>query len=247
LDFKSAAKFLQFYRSSLVRINTKIFALQTKQKELQQKHDKINTQLQHSNVPTTEERREVTVTIAAGSATNITLLLSYVISGAKWTSSYDVRVDTEVESKCELIYYGVITNSTHEDWKNVKVSLSTAAPSLGGEPSKLESMKLQFNPPRPNTILALPADEFEDDSGNESKSEEDDDVKKYKRVDKLQDIGLELDAKAKKPSKPKKKRKQNHFRQLPLFSPLKSKKAPPVQLIIFTERRPSIPMESLTK
>jgi len=43
-----------------------------------------------------------------------------------------------------LTYLGVITNYTGEDWKEVLIALSTAAPSMGGEPPKLYPLKLDF-------------------------------------------------------------------------------------------------------
>jgi len=52
---------------------------------------------------------------------------------------------------CVLTYQGVITNSTGEDWKDVLVALSTATPSLGGEPPKLFPLKMDYpeNVPKP--------------------------------------------------------------------------------------------------
>jgi len=52
-----------------------------------------------------------------------------------------------------LAYFGVITNSTGEDWKDVNIALSTAVPSLGGEPPKLYPMKIDYleNAPRQST------------------------------------------------------------------------------------------------
>lgn len=46
--------------------------------------------------------------------------MSYVILNAKWESSYDVRIETKgKKATCQLTYYGVISNSTGEDWNNV--------------------------------------------------------------------------------------------------------------------------------
>jgi hypothetical protein len=44
--------------------------------------------------------------------------LSYVITGAHWNASYDVRV-VSGEKTIELTYYGVITNNSTDDWLNV--------------------------------------------------------------------------------------------------------------------------------
>lgn len=47
--------------------------------------------------------------------------LSYVISGAHWNASYDVRV-VSGEKTIELTYYGVITNNSTDDWLNVSTT-----------------------------------------------------------------------------------------------------------------------------
>jgi len=43
-----------------------------------------------------------------------------------------------------LSYYGVITNNCGEDWKEAKLSLSTATPAVGGTPPPLPTAKVTF-------------------------------------------------------------------------------------------------------
>jgi uncharacterized protein (TIGR02231 family) len=51
--------------------------------------------------------------------------------------------------KCALQYYGVITNGTSENWNNVSMALSTAKPSLGGQPPKLPTCVIKFKDEMP--------------------------------------------------------------------------------------------------
>ena len=48
----------------------------------------------------------------------------------------------------QVQYYGLIKQSTGEDWLNAKMSLSTAQPSLGGAPPTLETHTIRFKTPR---------------------------------------------------------------------------------------------------
>ncbi|XP_014665727.1 PREDICTED: protein F37C4.5-like [Priapulus caudatus] len=92
--------------------------------------------------------REVLVLLEATEDTEVELHVSYVVFGASWTPKYDVRVFT-TDSKLKLTYYGVITQSTEEDWTDAKLSLSTAMPSVGGSVDPLETHELRLYSPPP--------------------------------------------------------------------------------------------------
>ncbi len=44
-------------------------------------------------------------------------------------------------------YFGVITQSTGEDWNETKLSLSTAVPSVGGNVPELNTQNVQIKQP----------------------------------------------------------------------------------------------------
>ncbi len=46
----------------------------------------------------------------------------------------------------QILYYGMICQSTSEDWEDTKLTLSTAMPSIGGTIPKLGTKKLSFQP-----------------------------------------------------------------------------------------------------
>lgn len=75
--------------------------------------------------------KTVTVRVAATSAGNLDVSLSYTVPGAAWVPSYDARV-ISAERTVQLDYFGLVRQSTGEDWKDVALTLSTARPSLGG-------------------------------------------------------------------------------------------------------------------
>jgi len=90
---------------------------------------------------------EVIIILSAPDKQQVEFQLSYVIHDAGWSAAYDVRVDS-AKGVMELTYYGVITNSTGEDWKETQVVLSTAKPSIGGAPPKCPTERVtQWYPP----------------------------------------------------------------------------------------------------
>jgi len=66
----------------------------------------------------------------------IKLFLIYTVQDATWNPSYDCRVESKTD-KMTFVYYGLVTQQTGEDWKNVQIRLSTATPAVGGKPPSI--------------------------------------------------------------------------------------------------------------
>jgi hypothetical protein len=74
-----------------------------------------------------KEQKSVFVDVYVKKTGNLKLSLSYIISGASWAPTYDLRVGRPGEMD-KLTYSAVVNQTTGEDWKNVKLTLSTAKP-----------------------------------------------------------------------------------------------------------------------
>ena len=71
--------------------------------------------------------KEVIVIVEADNSGKIKILPSYLVQSASWYPLYDVRVLSQTKM-AELHYFGMIQQSTGEDWENISVTLSTAEP-----------------------------------------------------------------------------------------------------------------------
>lgn len=67
--------------------------------------------------------------------------LRYTVLGAGWTPSYSARLDPETD-EIELEVYGVVAQSTSEDWTDAEIALSTADPNGRGNVPDLEPWTL---------------------------------------------------------------------------------------------------------
>jgi hypothetical protein len=104
---------------------------------------------------------EITILLDAKCSKNETnFYLSYVILNASWGPKYDIRVFSnkkdmivswhfksnlncfKYKKHLKINYYGLIQQSTGEDWNDTKISLSTALPSIGGNVPKLGTMSV---------------------------------------------------------------------------------------------------------
>ena len=75
----------------------------------------------------TKNYKEVIVTIDNNNYGKIKLYPSYLVQSANWYPLYDARVISE-SKQVELSYFGMIHQSTGEDWKDISLTLSTAEP-----------------------------------------------------------------------------------------------------------------------
>lgn len=81
--------------------------------------------------------------VEVSEAIAVELSIAYVVSRAKWTPRYDVRVYA-ADSMMKVFYYGVVQQSTGEDWLDAQLTLSTAQPAIGGAVPELVVHKIGF-------------------------------------------------------------------------------------------------------
>jgi len=123
-DFKAAA---EFFRTRLSEINLKTITTNSKIKKIQENITKVNSQLSMFNSKRNTPSSEIVVSISSKIRTTGTFEMSYTVTGASWYPSYDLRA-TDVNNPISLSYKANITQTTGEEWKNVKLTLSTGNP-----------------------------------------------------------------------------------------------------------------------
>ncbi len=72
--------------------------------------------------------------------------LTYQLPGASWRPLYDARLDTETGAT-QLVQIGEVRQGTGEDWSNVRLTLSTARPSISARLPELNSWFIDFRHP----------------------------------------------------------------------------------------------------
>lgn len=112
--------------------------------------------------PAQDERTEVKVSVAAGSALDAELAIRYQVGGASWVPYYDARLATgskDVAPGLKLARRASIQQRTGEDWRDVALQLSTTRPGAGTAAPELQPMTVDFEPdapPQPPRPLASP-------------------------------------------------------------------------------------------
>jgi uncharacterized protein (TIGR02231 family) len=136
-----------FFRNRLSEIAMARLRHDERIKKLNERLSKVQHQVRTLNELSGRNTSEVVVNITAKESTEAEIVISYVVGNAGWVPLYDVRaVDTK--ASLSLLYKANIFQSTGENWKNVKLKLSTANPTLGGVKPDLPIWHLDFHQPR---------------------------------------------------------------------------------------------------
>jgi len=87
--------------------------------------------------------RDVFLTLEGPAGRAGELELSYLVRGASWAPSYDLRADRKLDL-VELVYRAGVIQTTGEDWNDVELLLSTANPEVGAEAPALGALWLSL-------------------------------------------------------------------------------------------------------
>jgi uncharacterized protein (TIGR02231 family) len=102
-----------------------------------------------------EYRTEVRINVTAGAPLEASLVLRYQVNSASWSPFYDARLATAEEGgaklpKLTLARRAAITQTTGEEWEDVKLSLSTTRPGTATAAPNLNMLSVDFEAPPPS-------------------------------------------------------------------------------------------------
>lgn len=147
-DLAQFTNSLNFLSEQQAKIVAETATLDEQREELQNRTNTVQQQLNELRGAGGKAFKTVTVRVTAAQAGHLDLALSYTVPGASWVPSYDARV-LSTEHAVALGYFGLVRQSTGEDWNEVALTLSTARPSLGGAAPVLGVWNLDVFMPRP--------------------------------------------------------------------------------------------------
>ena len=145
VDLDKVENLLAFHATQSAGIDAKIatlteeLRLAKEEKTVAETALKSLNRLTRSNVRTS---RNISVLLFVEKPGTLKLALTYLVTSASWAPSYDMRIESlsnggdasAADPTLSMTYFGVVRQDTGEDWQNVSMSLSTAAPATGGTP-----------------------------------------------------------------------------------------------------------------
>ncbi|MBI5917312.1 MAG: mucoidy inhibitor MuiA family protein, partial [Bacteroidetes bacterium] len=104
---------------------------------------KLDKQLTALNQQKDLATSEIIVAVSAKTATEGKFELSYYVKDAGWFATYDLRVK-DVTSPIDLAFKANVRQSSGEDWKDVRLTISSGDPTTNAESQELMPWHLRF-------------------------------------------------------------------------------------------------------
>ena len=142
-NFDGWSKHLDFVTGELTRLRTQLRDVERRKREASVRLEDVSGEIAAGGDSRGVNVRDVTVELAG--ATAATLDVEYLIGPAGWRPEYDLRASSDAR-KVELGYRGSVWQTSGEDWNDVELALSTAAPHLGAQGPDPEPIWLRFAP-----------------------------------------------------------------------------------------------------
>lgn len=156
-----------FYRSRLGEIVIARMKQDEKIKKLNARTVKMQQQMNEQNELYTRNTSEIVVSVSADADGSAEFEINYVVTNAGWYPVYDLRA-INTKKPIQLNYKANVFQGTGEEWKNVRLKLSTANPDLGGLKPELSPWYLDFYYPiaqalrgKVSGVMVAPAAEIE--------------------------------------------------------------------------------------
>lgn len=136
----------ELYRIRSIELRKYIFDLSKKQKSANDKIARIQHQVTELNGNQNTTIKEIVLKVNAKSAGQVSFKCSYVVSNAYWIPIYDIRAKN-VNEPLHIDCRAKVVQNTGYDWKDVKLTLSTANPSANHDRPILYPIYIDFFQP----------------------------------------------------------------------------------------------------
>ncbi len=154
-DLKDAA---DFQRNRLTDVYQKQMETDRAIKKMEIELAKMNKQLGELNQQADISTSEIHVTVNTKETSNSSFTITYLVKQSGWFPTYDIRVK-DISSPISLQYKANVFQSSGEDWKDIKLFLSTGNPNENGTKPVVNPWYLKYvyayRPPVSNTIQGV--------------------------------------------------------------------------------------------
>ena len=118
----------------------RLYTIDQYSKELEKTESQLASLATKKELPT----GEIIVNVECEDPAKATFEIKYFVSNAGWTPSYDIKVKN-IDLPANLTYKANVHQFTNEDWKNVKLKLSSSDPNTSNTYKELQTYFLNYN------------------------------------------------------------------------------------------------------
>lgn len=152
MSMKEFQELMTYVSKTLGELSVEQRTLDAKMRKLNDQINVTNKRIQDLRSQNSRSYKRIVVRVDADAAGSLDLVATYVIGNASWTPSYDAHVNTST-GEIEWTYIGNVRQETGENWKDVKLTLSTARPTTERDIPTLSAWFLHpYEPPQPYSM-----------------------------------------------------------------------------------------------
>ena len=145
-----ALKLVNAYNLKIEKNKASIFNLNQRKEDLQNKINELQQLIQVASIPAPIKEKpcgQLILQTLCNVSGEIPIKISYFTNNAGFTPLYDVRVNSKT-NEIKLVYKASVSQRTGIDWKQTKLTLSTANPNWSGVAPILNPWYLQLYVPQ---------------------------------------------------------------------------------------------------
>ncbi|MEG3927872.1 mucoidy inhibitor MuiA family protein [Microcoleus sp. D3_18a_C4] len=161
VGLNETGELLNFLGTNYLKYVSAIAQHEKQQREIDKQIKALQQQVGQVQTPHSQQSFNIIVAIEPSGSGNFELEVSYVVTRARWTPLYDLRVNT-INNQINLNYLAEVNQNTGEDWTGVALTLSTAKPGMGTLPPKLEPWYIDKTEPEQFFGRGVSEDDFLD-------------------------------------------------------------------------------------
>lgn len=143
VDLEIIKQLSAYYRERITAIKNEVFTTNREINNLNMDNAAFRKQLAELNNSPQQEQGEITLKFDAPIATNLNLVVSYMVDDAGWIPNYDIK-SKKLNDPLSLKYNAHVYQKTGEDWNNVSITLSTGNPNVNVAKPNMEAKYLNF-------------------------------------------------------------------------------------------------------
>lgn len=141
VNIDQVSKASELYQSRLRELKVEQLDIKLRIRDLNNRLNKLNTEMIEMKVPSFRNHK-VVVKIDKPTGTKHSMDISYFTPSATWYTFYDLRISEKVNNS-SLDHKAYVSQSTGEDWENVKLTLSNRNPDKRIAPPTINPYRLQ--------------------------------------------------------------------------------------------------------
>ena len=142
LNVDDLIKMMKYYESKSVELQTERQKNEQKTKTVREKLGNLHKQLEQEKTKNNKVSNALKLRLASPTNGSKDLTVTYYTMAAQWIPFYDIQV-YESDKPVKLISKAKFMQTTGLDWKNIKLSLSTAIPNNGKTAPKFSTWFLR--------------------------------------------------------------------------------------------------------